>query len=203
MSTTKNIEKKLIKQVKIYYKKYDHCINQAHKFDHTQRVINISKKILKYEPHAKKEIVIYSAILHDIGRYDFHNNHAYTSAKISKSILDKLGLDNEVIYKIIDIIKYHNTRDKKILEDRQNNLEFNILVDADTIDAYGPIGIIRASLDDRFKISKEAQLEHISEKIYHEKRKLVTNGGKIIGQKYLDFLKIFLKTYSEQESEYN
>ena len=78
-----------------------------------------------------------------------------------------------------------------------SSLEFLILTDADKIDSFGPVGIVRAPCDPRFKTIKD-QLDHIKDKKDPEKYVLETEGGKKLGQKQKDYLNEFLGLYKIQ-----
>lgn len=188
---------------KTTFKKYEKKINPAHRWDHVVRVINICKKILIYEKDADANITLGTAILHDIGRYkDSEGDHAYWSAEEARKILEEKKINTEDINKIVEIIKYHNSYGSELPKEIQGSLEYKILVDADRIDSFGPLGIIRAPLDKRYQKSYEEQIKHITQKADPNNYKLQTNGGMKIGKKYKDFLNNFLTEYNFQKDEF-
>lgn len=204
--TTKN--QKILDEIEIsaksFFDRYKNKINDAHGWEHVLRVVKNCEKILIHETRANSMEVLISAYLHDIGRYkNAEGEHSEWSYLESKEILDKYekNLNNAAdITKIKLMIRYHSMiPDDVPNKDIGNSLEFKILTDADKIDSFGPIGIMRAPLDDRFRTIKK-QVEHIKEKSNSEKYKLYSNGGKKIGQEYQDYLLEFLKIYNSQEN---
>jgi len=215
---------RIVKKSKEKFIDHEEKINLAHRWDHVERVINNCKKILQLEEsHIKSnradgDIVILSAILHDAGRYRENEKdekgkekgHEYWSAKIAEDILKtsikecNLDIDFESVKKIIDIIRYHSEYDETKMDEKiksiYNLIEFKILTDADKIDSFGPIGIIRASLDEDYQGSAEKQLNHIKAKCDPKKYLLRTYGGNELGKEYKKYLCDFTKIYEEQKN---
>lgn len=109
----------------------------AHDFMHVNRVRNWALKIAKSEGYQDLEMVEAAALLHDIGR-SIKGDHGHNSAIVTKEFLteNKLFTDNEIT-EICLAVKNHNKYNKgegKILE---------ILKDADVMDLFGAIGIMR------------------------------------------------------------
>lgn len=204
-------EIKISKEVKIALNnarkellKYENKINPAHRWDHTKRVFNLCKEILKYYEHKEinQNIVLIAAALHDVGRIKPEGRHEVWSAEITKDILERKEfstLDKEKTRKILEIIENHAKKDSEVNPRIKERIEFQIVVDADRIDSFGPIGIIRASLDERFQKSAKQQLDHIKEKSEQNNFKLNSNGGQKVGNKYKTYLYEFIKIYTEQE----
>ncbi len=139
--------------------------------------------------------------MHDIGRYkDEDGDHAYWSAELAPKFIDecKLDISKKSIDKITKIIKYHGTQDEKLPAELIDCLELKILVDADRIDSFGALGIIRAPLDERYQKSYKEQINHIQQKADPKNYRLRTNGGLKVGKRYKDFLHNFLIEYEYQ-----
>jgi len=182
--------------------KYENKIKPAHGWDHTKRVFNLCKEILKYHDGVNQDIVLIAAAFHDIGRIRPEGRHEVWSAEITKDILERQefsSLDKETTRQILEIIENHTKKDTEVDPEIKKRTEFKIVVDADRIDSFGPIGIIRASLDERFQKSAKQQLDHIKEKYDPDNFKLNSKGGQIVGNKYKTYLYEFIKTYTEQE----
>ena len=184
--------------------KYENKINVAHGVDHTKRDFNLCKEILKYHIEADSVVVLVAAAFHDIGRIRNEGKHEVWSGEITRKHLD----ENEEFEKIdgtkkkliLDIIKNHSALENEVSSEIREKIEFKILVDADRIDSFGPIGIIRASLDERYQKSAKDQLKHIKDKYNPDNYKLASMGGQEIGNKYKTYLCNFEKTYKEQEN---
>jgi len=184
--------------------KYENNINFAHRENHTKRVFNLCKEILKYHEKADSVVVLVSAAFHDIGRIRKEGKHELWSAEITQEKLEEdeilrlLSGDQKKL--IVEIVKNHTAKDSEVKLELKEKDEFKILVDADRIDSFGPIGIIRSSLDERFQKSAKDQLKHINDKHSPNDYKLNSRGGQIVGGKYKDYLHTFERIYKEQES---
>jgi len=191
------------------FKKYQKKINPAHQWDHVKRVTKIADMILCYEKKANQLEVKIAAILHDIGRhYDNEGDHSYWSAEKAQEILNQKDIGQYIkslkidIDHIIKIIKNHSKPPEQLSNDLKNDLELMILTDADKIDSFGALGILRAPLDERYQKSYKDQVDHIKDKANPEKYILQTNGGMEIGKRYKDYLTDFLKEYFFQINQF-
>ena len=184
--------------------KYQNNIDPAHRESHTKRVFNLCQEILGYHDEADAVVVLVAAAFHDIGRTRKQDKHAIRSAEIVKKHLEEneilKGLNDSTKELIIEIIKNHSAQDFEVDPRIKEKIEFKILVDADRIDGFGPIGIIRTSLDERFQKSAEDQLKHIRDMCNPDDYKLNSRGGQIVGNKYKTYLCEFEKIYKEQEN---
>lgn len=201
----KNIVKEIEKECLNIFERHDKEIDGAHKWDHTKRVRNIALKITRLHNERKEEKVnIYeieiTALLHDIGQY--RENHAEWSYKLAKPILKKHKLVDIDIERILKVIRNHPYPFKKdcIDKDIYEKIEFKIITDADKIDAFGPIGIMRSPLAKRFN-SIEKQVHHIREKADPNNFSMRTSEGEKVGQGYKDYLIGFLEQYDKQVVE--
>lgn len=120
----------------------------AHDMDHIMRVYNMAMQIAKEEKGVDREILMPAVLLHDIARAREDDDktgkicHAKESAKMSKSILERLGFSGEKIKKIQHCILAHRYK----TNNRPKSIEAKILFDADKLDSLGAIMIIRAGM---------------------------------------------------------
>lgn len=205
----RSIIKEIKKDCRAIFQKYEKKINRAHGWDHVERVRKTTLKIAKLYNKgktAKEKVSIneleITALLHDIGRYkNEEDNHAECSYKLAVPILEKyknkksFNVDNE---KILNIVRNHSypTANKCTDKGIFKIAEFKILTDADKIDSFGPIGILRAPLDKYDTLEK--QIKHIKDKASYKQYKLRTIASKKIGKKYKKYLADFLKEYKRQ-----
>ncbi len=137
----------------------------THDFLHTLRVFHLCEKISK-EENADMEILLASALLHDIGHVQ-PGDHAENSGKIAPGILNKLNFSDEKIKKIIYAISVHRYSKGKI----PGTIEAKILQDADRIDALGAVGIMRtfAYLQNskNFEITRTSGSHYCKRKLYN------------------------------------
>ena len=156
--------KKLYKEVCSLYKKTN--LFSHGPFDetyYTLRVYETSKLIIKKLKNktVKANVVLVSAILHDIGKinlkikkmfdkdgftmsakYEWYKHSLY-SVDIAKNILKKYKHSDEFIEEVLHLIRNHDRRKHKV---KNKNIELMILQDADLISDCGISGFIRPFL---------------------------------------------------------
>jgi len=118
----------------------------SHGWDHVERVYGLCIRIGKKEG-VDLEILKMAALLHDIGRDDEIRSggtvcHAERGALLARQILERLGVSQEKIDKVIHCIETHRFRGTKA----PKTLEAKIIFDADKLDSIGAVGIGRAFL---------------------------------------------------------
>jgi len=119
----------------------------SHDWDHTERVLRLCLRIGKKE-RADLEILMLSAVLHDIGRAEEDKSrgrisHAEAGASAARKILEARGVEPEKIERIIHGIKAHRFRKRG---NAPATPEAKILFDADKLDSLGAVGVGRAFL---------------------------------------------------------
>ena len=113
---------------------------------HTYRVLNYALQILETEAEANPEVVILSAILHDIGRAKrgggemADKSHAEIGAEKSRALLAEKNYPEETIRLVSECILSHS----RSAESEPQTLEAKILFDADKLDMTGAVGATRA-----------------------------------------------------------
>ena len=131
---------KKIQQVEDYTKS---IMNRevAHDFKHVDRVRNWALQIAKKEGFEDLEAVEIAALLHDIGllKADKRSLHGEVGAEMTTKFLKENNLlTQDKIAEICNAIKFHNKNregEGKLLK---------ILRDADMMDLFGAVGIMRA-----------------------------------------------------------
>ena len=120
-----------------------------------------------------------------------------------------LNVSEEDIDKISKAILYHAGNIKKETSDKNLSIEARILRDADNIDAFGAIGLIRMisfCRDNNFPLFKSKE-DWLNESVYGGVRAVIswqksmlTKEGKILGEKRIRIMEQFL---NELEREVN
>lgn len=188
----------------------------AHNLDHVFRVYNLYLLIAQHEKDIDLEILIPSALLHDIARVEESQDktgeidHAVLGSVIAEDILRTLEYEEEKIEKIKHCIITHRFR----TGNEPNTMEAKILFDSDKLDVIGASGIARTfmlagqfgqrltvneSLDEYIKgntvengrlkdVSKHTPFIEYEVKFKKIPDKLYTDKAKEIGKERLKFM---------------
>ena len=126
----------------------------AHDFKHVNRVRNWALHIAQREGFGDLQAVEVAALLHDIGlpyvdKESERGKHGEVGAEIASRFLrENSALTEEQITQITSAIKYHGSRPSLVadlirtLGEKGKLIE--IIRDADTMDALGAVGLMRA-----------------------------------------------------------
>ncbi|MBU1179327.1 HD domain-containing protein [Patescibacteria group bacterium] len=131
---------KTIQQVEDYVKSIM-SDEVAHDFKHVDRVKNWALQIASKENFEDLEVVVISALMHDIGltQAEKRSLHGDVGAEMTVKFLTENNLlTQDKIVEICNAIKFHNKNregEGKLLK---------ILRDADMMDLFGAVGIMRA-----------------------------------------------------------
>lgn len=115
----------------------------AHDWEHVRRVLNLACVITAEEPSADADVVIASALLHDVGRpaqvKDPKLDHAAVGADMAYAFLTENGFPLEFSAHVRSCIRTHRFRS----DNPPASIEAKILFDADKLDVIGAMGIAR------------------------------------------------------------
>ena len=196
----------------------------GHDWFHIERVFNTSKLLLKHE-EGNALVVKLAALLHDIADPKFHDGDESIGPKTARNFLESLSVDAKTIEHVVNIIKHMSFKNSLETEGaRFTSKEFQIVQDADRLDAIGAIGIARAFNYGGFKnrelhnpnippdlsMNKEAYkkstaptINHFYEKLLLLKDKMNTQTGKKLAKErhqfMLDYLEQFYKEWDGAE----
>ena len=186
----------------------------GHDWLHTQRVVQNTLSILKYEPKAHPLIVKIGALLHDIADPKFHNNDETLGVHISQEFLKTLGLKDSIVEQILFIVENISFGGGKKVD--YPTLELKIVQDADRLDALGAIGIARCfhfggyknrpifdqEILPKLNLTPENYRQHIAPSLNHFFEKLIllkdqmnTAKGKELAEQRHQFLITYLKQF--------
>jgi HD superfamily phosphodiesterase len=125
------------------FEKYLLCApspSAAHQIDHIHRVWHHCKNLGQLKG-ADTEVLIAAAYLHDLGRHHIKDKaHGALGSELAKPILERINFPNEKIKRALHAIRVHDVTFQS--QDR-DSLESKILFDADKLDSFGTIGIVR------------------------------------------------------------
>lgn len=117
----------------------------AHNLDHVFRVYRLCLLLAKYEKDVDLEVLVPSALLHDIARVEESKDktgeidHAILGSELAEDILRSLDYEKEQIEKIKHCITTHRFR----TGNEPKTIEAKILFDSDKLDIIGATGIAR------------------------------------------------------------
>lgn len=194
----------------------------GHDWFHIERVWKLSKKIAENEVCDMK-VVELSALLHDIADPKFHDGDETLALKVSREFLEKENASNEIIEKVLFIIKNISFKNRNEAPDNLP-LELKIVQDADRLDAIGAIGIARTfnfggfknnlmyhpDIQPKLNMTKEeykknegTTINHFYEKLLLLKDLMNTKTAKKIASERHDFMLKFLdEFYKEWEVKF-
>lgn len=188
--------------------------NSGHDFKHCMRVVNNADLLIKHEGGNRK-IIITACYLHDIIDDKLFSDIKLQTNKIRTLLYENHYHEAEVneILEIINKISFHHGNIEDV-----NNLNLEIVRDADRLDALGAIGIIRtieygnnkmrAFYEDdnlkeenemlTFKFSTNTSLSHFYDKLLKLKDYMHTYTAKKIALKRTIFLEEFLNEFYKE-----
>lgn len=116
------------------------------KYDHTLRVFNWSKKLVKGRQDVDRKVLFTAAIFHDVGYSSLGKGpHAEQGAKIFVEYAKKLKMEDEFIKKVSNIISLHSS--KELIRNKDVPIELILLIEADMLDEEGALRMVWYSID--------------------------------------------------------
>ena len=115
----------------------------GHDWLHAERVYKTALLLAKTEPFCNLTVIALAALLHDIADSKFYDGDEAVGIELIKQFLESQQFDAETISEILFIIEnlsFKNSFNQNI----EKTIEFQIVQDADRLDAIGAIGIARA-----------------------------------------------------------
>jgi uncharacterized protein len=192
--------------------------SSGHDYWHMYRTWKVAKHIATNEPDADMFIVELAALLHDIADWKFHDGDEEAGPRAAREWLESLGVDNDVIEHIEDIIRNVSFKGANV-ETKLETIEGQIVHDADKLDAIGAIGIGRtfayggakgrpmhdpnqsAEQHDTFEAYKNSNsptINHFYEKLLLLKDRMFTKTGKELAQHRHEVMEQFLQEFLEE-----
>ncbi len=134
---------KLIEKTIVFVKEVLADAEGGHNWYHIERVWNMSKHIRDREGEGDLLTIELAALLHDISDAKFNGGDEDLGSQLAFNFLNTLGVNRETAEHVQTIIKYVSYKGG-FPQSRINSIEFQIVQDADRLDAIGAIGIARA-----------------------------------------------------------
>lgn len=197
----------------------------GHDIYHIQRVLNMSRELQKKEG-GDLRLIEYAAVLHDLDDHKFNGGKLNSGGETAMHFLLEQGIDRTTsiaVKEIVDQISFKGAHTN--VRSLNDNIETQIVQDADRLDALGAIGIARTFAYGGFKgqqmylpefephlhqsfeeyaKSKTTSINHFHEKLLLLKDRLNTNSAKQIALERHRFMEEFLdRFYAEWEVKLN
>ncbi|MBC7190599.1 HD domain-containing protein [Candidatus Aerophobetes bacterium] len=171
-------EIRLIEKIEEFIRE-KHARCEGHDYSHVLQVTKNAIKIAKKVPYPVDPfILICGALFHDLGRVDQISGilHGLRGASLVDQFLKAIEIDKETGKKIVRIVARHTPTSHLPPE----TIEEKIVYDADTLDRFGLIGLLRGI------IGKKGSLEEIFENVIVKRsqdyNKLIFEESKQIGR---------------------
>jgi len=169
-------------------------ISPIHKIDHILRVWRTSEKLGK-RLGADMEVLIGAVMLHDLARHYGLEIHGAESAKMAQPILSRLKFPDAKVDSVLDAISKHDYTTSS--KDRES-VESKILYDADKLDAFGYIGVLRHI---QFYYSKGMPIDDILKMMKKRWKGVYLSESKKLGKGEFDFTYNFFVKLKEEIKE--
>ena len=186
----------------------------GHDWWHVVRISNTARKIHEKEG-GDWQIIYLALLLHDVGDWKVvkQEKDDYT---IAENFMIETGIDKKVIDEVMFIIKNMSFSKSLDVADVSKSIEFQIVQDADRLDAIGAIGVGRAfafggsrarmmynpdyttqqfasSAD--YRSAESSTIHHFHEKLFFLKDKLNTATAKQIAEDRDKFMRQFVDEF--------
>ena len=190
----------------------------GHNWYHIERVWNMSRYIREQEGRGDLLTIELAALLHDISDAKFNGGDENLGSQMASRFLLDLGIEAKRAEHIQTIIQYVSFKGG-FPQNRIRSIEFQIVQDADRLDAMGAIGIARAFNYGGFKNrpihdpsmplqayanskayhkSDAPTINHFYEKLLKLKDLMNTRSGKEIGLERHNYMLQFLDTFFKE-----
>ncbi|HSA83651.1 MAG TPA: HD domain-containing protein [Patescibacteria group bacterium] len=131
---------KQLDQIKEFVKSLDPKIDQFHDSRHAELTVTYALLLANDYPETDLKLLEAACWLHDIGRINVDEGHAYESAKLAKPFLENIHFPSHETEAIIHAVYVHNPKDIHTAQ----SIEAKLLFDADKIQQLSVFGFIRA-----------------------------------------------------------
>lgn len=190
----------------------------GHDWTHTSRVLSLARRIRELEGAGDKEVIEFAAVLHDIADTKFHQGSEEDGGNMASDFLVEKGFEPRRAEEVRYIIN-HLSFKKHFEKERAKSVEFQIVQDADRLDAMGAIGIARAfnyggyknrkmydpeippenyESAEAYKSSDAPTLNHFYEKLFKLRDLMNTASGKKLARERHDYMVLFVDRFLKE-----
>ncbi len=171
----------------------------GHDISHSIRVLNNALLIMA-DNKCDREVVIAASILHDLADHKFGDENKGLANIRSK--LTECGFKQQQISNVAEIVSRMSFSKESRGVASVNIAEFNIVQDADRLDAIGAIGVARAFSYGGFRqrplysTDDNSTIAHFHHKLLKLRDMMKTEQGRIIANERHEFLVLFLEQFA-------
>lgn len=211
-------ERELIKKLEMMFS----AESSGHDISHLVRTYNIAKHLQKKEG-GNESVILFSALLHDVHRLIQKETNKFCHPKDSldtiSQILRELKVEDKVRQQVQHCIEFHEEYGFSETGKTVDDIETQILQDADNLDAIGAIGIARAFAfggangipiwvediplgKDHFDESETdpSEIHHFYSKLLKLKENMNTDTAKKMAEERSKFMELYLDHFFKEWS---
>lgn len=209
----------LIEKTREFVKDKLRATESGHDWLHIERVYQNALQLTK-SISCNKNILLVAALVHDLNDSKFNAGREDEILAEVKSFLGEAGMPEKEISQVEYIIENMSFRNS-FQQELEKPIEFQIVQDADRLDAIGAIGIARAfsyggykqrpfynesqqaiehQTSDSYQSSNAATITHFYEKLLLLKDQMNTPAAKLLAEKRHQFMLEFLTQFEAEKS---
>lgn len=209
----------LIEKTREFVKQQLQNAESGHDWLHIERVYQNALQLIE-STTCNKTIVLVSVLVHDLNDSKFNAGKEQAILAETKTFLRNEGMPDNEISQIENIIENMSFR-HSFHQEQEKSIEFQIVQDADRLDAIGAIGIARAfsyggykqrafydeslpaivhKSSESYQNSKAATINHFYEKLLLLKDQMNTEAAKQLAAKRHQFMLDFLKQFEAEKT---
>lgn len=208
----------IIEKTIVFVKSKLQAFDGGHDWLHTERVWKLAKTICNIEKEGDLIVIELAALLHDIADSKFHDGPESLGGDIAFGFMIDAGADKHSAVHVREIINQMSFK-SRLKEKSISSIEFQIVQDADRLDAIGAIGIARAfnyggfknraihdpdqpiqeyKTIEAYKKSDAATINHFYEKLFLLKDLMNTSTGKAMAEERHQYMEAFVKRFMKE-----
>jgi len=209
----------LLEKTREFVKQQLQNAESGHDWLHIERVYQNALQLIE-SITCNKTIVLVAVLVHDLNDSKFNAGKEQAILAEIKTFLRNAGMLENEISQVENIIENMSFR-HSFHQQEEKSIEFQIVQDADRLDAIGAIGIARAfsyggykqrafydeslptithQSSDSYQNSKAATISHFYEKLLLLKDQMNTSAAKKLAKKRHQFMLDFLEQFEAERS---
>lgn len=209
----------LLEKTREFVKQQLQNAESGHDWLHIERVYQNALQLIE-SISCNKTIVLVAVLVHDLNDSKFNAGKEQAILSEIKTFLKHEGMSEKEIAQVENIIENMSFR-HSFHQHEKKSIEFQIVQDADRLDAIGAIGIARAfsyggykqrafydetlpaiahQSSDSYQNSKAATINHFYEKLLLLKDQMNTPAAKLLAAKRHQFMLDFLNQFEAEKT---